>query len=68
MDEKKRTTTYRISEAARMLGISAEWLRAGERCGFFPEAPRDLNGHRYSTREDVENLKRRRGERIGHER
>jgi hypothetical protein len=35
MGENKRTT-YRISEAARELGISAEWLRMGERRGFFP--------------------------------
>jgi hypothetical protein len=26
----KRRTTYKISEAARELGISAEWLRRGE--------------------------------------
>jgi hypothetical protein len=25
-----RRTTYKISEAARKLGISAEWLRRGE--------------------------------------
>jgi hypothetical protein len=35
MGENKRTT-YRISEAARDLVISAEWLRVGERRGFFP--------------------------------
>jgi DNA-binding transcriptional MerR regulator len=40
MRENKRTT-YRISEAARDLGISAEWLRMGERRGFFPPALRD---------------------------
>jgi hypothetical protein len=27
---ENRRTTYRISEAARGLGISIEWLRAGE--------------------------------------
>jgi DNA-binding transcriptional MerR regulator len=43
-----RQTTYRISEAARELGISIEWLRAGERRGFFPAALRDRNGHRYN--------------------
>lgn len=59
MDEKERTT-YRISEAARELGISAEWLRAGERRGFFPSARRDRNGHRYYTREDIERLRTRR--------
>lgn len=48
--------TYRISEAARELGISAEWLRAGEKRGFFPPARRDRNGHRYYTREDVDRL------------
>lgn len=63
MDEKNRK--YRISEVARELGISAEWLRAGERRGFFPRAPRDRNGHRYYTHQDVERLKSRRDERTG---
>jgi DNA-binding transcriptional MerR regulator len=55
---ENRRTTYRISEAARELGISAEWLRVGERRGFFPPALRDRNGHRCYTEED---LKRMRG-------
>jgi hypothetical protein len=33
---ENRRTTYRISEAVRDLVISAEWLRMGERRGFFP--------------------------------
>jgi DNA-binding transcriptional MerR regulator len=52
-----RRTIYRISEAARELGISAEWLRVGERRGFFPPAPRDHNGHRYYTEEDLERMR-----------
>ena len=49
---ENRLTTYRISEAAREeLGISAEWLRVGEKRGFFPPALRDRNGHRYYTEE-----------------
>jgi DNA-binding transcriptional MerR regulator len=56
---ENRHTTYRISEAARELGISAEWLRVGERRGFFPPARRDRNGHRYYTEEDLEHLRRR---------
>jgi DNA-binding transcriptional MerR regulator len=64
MDEGQQT--YRISEVARELGISAEWLRAGERHGFFPLARRDpTNGHRYYTRGDVERLKARRTAREG---
>jgi DNA-binding transcriptional MerR regulator len=55
---ENRLSTYRISEAARELGISAEWLRVGEKRRFFPPAPRDRNGHRYYTEED---LKRMRG-------
>ena len=58
--EENRRTTYRISEAARELGISVEWLRKGEERGFFPRAPRDRNGHRYYTREDIERLHNRR--------
>src|SRR5215217_3580472 len=46
--------TYRISEAARELGISIEWLRKGEARGFFPPALRDRNDHRYYTEEDRE--------------
>ena len=58
-----RRTTYRISEAARELGISAEWLRVGERRGFFPPALRDRNGHRYYTEEDIERMSKRRSQR-----
>ena len=62
MDKKQRT--YRISEVARELGISVEWLRKGEDRGFFPQARRDpTNSHRYYTHEDVERLKARRAER-----
>ena len=56
---ESRLTTYRISEAARELGISAEWLRVGERRGFFPPALRDRNGHRYYTEEDIERMRKR---------
>ncbi len=55
--EENRLTTYRISEAARELGISAEWLRVGERRGYFPPAPRDRNGHRYYTEEDLKRMR-----------
>jgi DNA-binding transcriptional MerR regulator len=54
-----RRTTYRISEAARELGISAEWLRVGEKRGFFPPALRNRNGHRYYTEEDIERMRSR---------
>jgi hypothetical protein len=54
-----RRTTYRISEAARELGISAEWLRVGEKRGFFPPALHDQNGHRYYTEEDLERMRNR---------
>lgn len=50
---------HRISEAARELGISAEWLRIGEKRGFFSPASRDRNGHRYYTPEDMERLRNR---------
>jgi DNA-binding transcriptional MerR regulator len=60
MEENGRTT-YRISEAARELGLSAEWLRTGEKRGFFAPARRDpRNGHRYYTQEDIERLRNRR--------
>lgn len=60
MDDERRTA-YKTSEAARELGISAEWLRKGEERGFFPPARRDpTNGHRYYTRKDLERLRRSR--------
>ena len=58
VDEPGRFT-YRISEAARELGISVEWLRKGEMRGFFPPALRDRNGHRYYTEEDMERMRNR---------
>lgn len=51
---------YGISEAARELGLSAEWLRKGEKRRSLPTAKRDRNGHRYYTPEDIERLRRRR--------
>lgn len=63
MDEKTSNTqaTYKTSEVARELGISAEWLRKGEERGFFPPARRDPeSGHRYYTRSDVQRLRERR--------
>jgi DNA-binding transcriptional MerR regulator len=68
MDEDT-STTHRIktSEAARELGISAEWLRKGEMRGFFSPVRRDLrSGHRYYTSPDIERLRqsRRTGRRL----
>lgn len=63
MDKNKSTNqaTYKTSEAACQLGVSAEWLRKGEERGFFPTARRDTqSGHRYYTRRDIERLKARR--------
>jgi DNA-binding transcriptional MerR regulator len=51
---------YTISEAARELGLSAEWLRQGEKRGSLPRAKRDRNGYRYYTLEDIERLRNRR--------
>ncbi|PLS86692.1 MAG: hypothetical protein CYG60_05895 [Actinobacteria bacterium] len=56
----KKSHVLGISEAARELGLSAEWLRQGERRGSLPRARRDRNGRRYYTPEDVERLRNRR--------
>ncbi len=56
--ETKRV--YGISEAARELGLSADWLRQGEKRGALPPARRDRNGHRIYTPEDLECLRNRR--------
>lgn len=63
MDKTKSTTqaTYKTSEVARHLGVSAEWLRKGEERGFFPQARRDpQTGYRFYTRRDIQRLKARR--------
>jgi len=57
---KQEPVAYSISQAARLLGLSAEWLRQGERRGSLPLARRDRNGYRYYTPEDIERLRRRR--------
>jgi DNA-binding transcriptional MerR regulator len=51
---------YAISEAARELSLSAEWLREGEKRGALPLARRDRNGYRYYTPVDIERLRNRR--------
>ena len=51
---------YGISEAARKLGLSTDWLRQGEKRGSLPPARRDRNGYRYYTAEDLERLRNRR--------
>ena len=51
---------YSISEAARKLGLSVDWLRQGEKRGSLPLARRDRNGYRYYTSEDLVRLRNRR--------
>jgi DNA-binding transcriptional MerR regulator len=53
--EERRTLT--ISAAAAELGVSAAWLRFGERLGSLPLARRTQGGWRYYTAEDVERLR-----------
>jgi DNA-binding transcriptional MerR regulator len=55
-----RQPIYSISEAARKLSLSAEWLREGEKRGVLPPARRDRNGYRYYTQADIERLQNRR--------
>ena len=55
-----RQPIYSISEAARELALSAEWLREGEKRGALPLARRDSNGYRYYTPADIERLRNRR--------
>jgi DNA-binding transcriptional MerR regulator len=57
---KAESQIYSISEAARELGLSAEWLRQGESRGSLPIARRDRNGYRFYTPQDIERLRRRR--------
>jgi len=54
--EERRTFT--ISAAAAELGVSAAWLRFGERLGSLPLARRTQRGWRYYTSEDIDRLRR----------
>jgi DNA-binding transcriptional MerR regulator len=58
--EQREQRIYNISQTASVLGLSAEWLRQGERRGSLPLARRDRNGYRYYTTEDIERLRNRR--------
>jgi DNA-binding transcriptional MerR regulator len=54
----KERRTYTISAAAAELGVSAAWLRFGERLGSLPLARRTQSGWRYYTPEDLDRLRR----------
>ena len=56
----QKQKTYTVSEAARELGLSAEWLREGEKRGSLPVARRDRNGYRLYTEQDLSRLRNRR--------
>lgn len=47
-----------ISEVARELGCSVEWLRAAEVTGRITTARRDINGWRRYSPQDVEQIRR----------
>ena len=52
-----KASAYSISEAARILELSADWLREGEKRGRLPKARRDSNGYRYYTPGDIQFLR-----------
>jgi DNA-binding transcriptional MerR regulator len=54
MPKEQRT----ISQAADELGVTASWLRFGERLGALPAARRSSNGYRFYTDEDIARLRR----------
>ena len=54
MPNEQRT----ISQAADELGVTASWLRFGERLGALPVARRAPNGYRFYTDEDIARLRR----------
>jgi DNA-binding transcriptional MerR regulator len=47
-----------INEAADELGVTAAWLRFGERLGSLPLARRTAGGWHYYTPEDIGRLRR----------
>lgn len=54
----KERRTFTIGKAARELGVTASWLRFGERLGSLPLARRNDSGWRIYTPEDIERLRR----------
>jgi len=50
-------TLLTVSETARELGRSVDWLQQAEVKGKIPRARRDLNGWRVYTEEDINHLK-----------
>lgn len=46
-----------VSEVAREIGRSTDWLREAERKGKIPRARRDLNGWRVYTEEDISKIR-----------
>ena len=54
----KERRTFTISAAAAELGVSAAWLRFGERQRPEPLARRTQSGWRYYTSEDIDRLRR----------
>ena len=54
----KELRTLTISAAAAELGVTAAWLRFGERLGSLPVARRTQSGWRYYTSEDLDRLRR----------
>jgi DNA-binding transcriptional MerR regulator len=49
--------TLRVTDVARELGCSKNWLRPAESRGRIPEARRDLNRWRWYTEEDLETIR-----------
>jgi DNA-binding transcriptional MerR regulator len=47
-----------VSEAARELGMSADWLRDAEARKKIPKARRDLNSWRIYSQEDLDLIKK----------
>jgi len=47
----------RVSDVARELGVSADWLRRLERQGRLIPARRDVNGYRRYTTRDVSRVR-----------
>jgi len=54
----KEQRTLTISAAAAELGVTAAWLRFGERLGSLPLARRTQSGWLYYTPEDIDRLRR----------
>ena len=56
--KKEKERLLNVTEAARVLGMSEDWLRLAEKRGKIPRARRDINNWRVYSQEDIALIKK----------